>query len=201
MGRPLREEVLNARLAEILSGQKIVSVTDNHRLPDVVVTDSSGVKFLLEGKVVSARNAVESLEKSCRERIKEGVESFAVAVLYPSGIGDASQDPDSILSSVRLRAKIFTPTSESDWFDTNVDGLAEALQRYRIFPKEFEQVRLREEFARAFLRAVHYSDFEISMLGDLSQVNSEQVNSLLNAKLEEMKVIENIRENPHRKKN
>lgn len=46
-----------------------------------------------------------------------------------------------------------------------------------------ERRRVRGEFARAFLRAAHYSDYEISLLGDLSQVSPEQVKTLLNAKL------------------
>jgi hypothetical protein len=55
---------------------------------------------------------------------------------------------------------------------------------------------MRGEFTRAFLKAVHYSAYEISMLGDLSRVSSEQVKALLNAKLEEMKAIEDVIKNP-----
>lgn len=52
------------------------------------------------------------------------------------------------------------------------------------------------ESARAFLKAVYYSDYEIGMLGDLSRVSREQVKALLNAKLQEMKVIEDVITNP-----
>ena len=56
--------------------------------------------------------------------------------------------------------------------------------------------RLRGELVHAFLSAAHYSDFQIGMLGDLSRVKSEQVEALLNAKLEEMKAVENVIKNP-----
>jgi len=62
--------------------------------------------------------------------------------------------------------------------------------------RDSERVEVRGEFARAFLKAVHYSDYEISMLGDLSRVSSEQVKALLNAKVEEMKAIEDAIKNP-----
>lgn len=51
---------------------------------------------------------------------------------------------------------------------------------------------MRGEFARVFLEAARYSDYEITMLGDLSRVSFEQVKALLTAKLEEAKVIERI---------
>jgi hypothetical protein len=50
----------------------------------------------------------------------------------------------------------------------------------------------RGELARVFLEAAHYSDYQISMLGDLSRLSFEQVKSLLTAKLEEAKAIEKI---------
>ena len=62
--------------------------------------------------------------------------------------------------------------------------------------EDAERRELRAEFVRAFLSAAHYSDFEIGMLGDLSRVKSEQVEALLNAKLEEMKAIEDVVRNP-----
>ena len=62
--------------------------------------------------------------------------------------------------------------------------------------RDSERVELRGDFVRAFLEAVHYSDYEISMLGDLSRVSSEQVKALLNAKVEEMRAIEDVIKNP-----
>ena len=62
--------------------------------------------------------------------------------------------------------------------------------------RDSERNQVRGEFARAFLRAVHYSDYEIGLLGDLSQVSSAQVKALLNAKLEEIKAIEDTVKNP-----
>jgi hypothetical protein len=59
--------------------------------------------------------------------------------------------------------------------------------------RDSEQRRqVRGELARVFLEAARYSDYEISILGDLSRVSFEQVKALLTAKLEEAKVIERI---------
>jgi hypothetical protein len=57
-----------------------------------------------------------------------------------------------------------------------------------------ESVRQQEraELARVFLEAVHYSDGEIRMLGDLSLISFDQVKALLTVKLEEAKIIERI---------
>jgi hypothetical protein len=44
--------------------------------------------------------------------------------------------------------------------------------------------------------AARYDDYEIGMLGDLSRVSSEQVKVLLTAKLEEIKAIEDVVQNP-----
>ena len=62
--------------------------------------------------------------------------------------------------------------------------------------EDAERRELRAAFVRAFLSAAHYSDFQIGLLGDLSRVKGDQVEALLNAKLEEMKAIENVIKNP-----
>jgi hypothetical protein len=51
---------------------------------------------------------------------------------------------------------------------------------------------VRGEFARLFLKAVHYDDDEISMLGDLSRVSAAQVKELLIAKREQIKKLEDV---------
>jgi hypothetical protein len=61
---------------------------------------------------------------------------------------------------------------------------------------DFEWRQGRGEFARAFLKAANYSDFEIGLLGDLSLVSAAQVKELLTSKLEEMKAIEDVVRNP-----
>jgi hypothetical protein len=59
-----------------------------------------------------------------------------------------------------------------------------------------ERNKVRGEFAMAFLKAVNYSDDEIALLGDLSRIGADQVKALLNAKLEQIKLIEDIVRNP-----
>jgi len=59
--------------------------------------------------------------------------------------------------------------------------------------RDSEQRRhVRGELARVFLEAARYSDYEISLLGDLSRVSFEQVRVLLTAKLEEAKAIHRV---------
>ena len=59
-----------------------------------------------------------------------------------------------------------------------------------------ERDRVRGEFARLFLKAVHYDDDEVAMLGDLSRVSAAQIKGLLEAKRDEIKKIEDIVRNP-----
>ena len=59
-----------------------------------------------------------------------------------------------------------------------------------------ERDRVRGEFARVFLKAVHYDDDEIAMLGDLSRVSAAQIKGLLEVKRDAIKKIEDIVRNP-----
>ncbi|MGA2459897.1 MAG: hypothetical protein ABSF82_00520 [Candidatus Bathyarchaeia archaeon] len=58
--------------------------------------------------------------------------------------------------------------------------------------RDSERAQARGEFAEAFLRAVHYPDYEIALLGDLSLVSPAHVKALLTAKLEEIKTFEEV---------
>jgi len=58
--------------------------------------------------------------------------------------------------------------------------------------RESRRNQERGELARVFLEAACYSDFQIRMLGDLSRLSYEQVETLLTAKLDEAKLIERI---------
>jgi hypothetical protein len=60
----LREEVLNVKLAELLSRTGLISVPESivhegtgKRLPDVTVADYWGVKVVIEGKIARAKTA------------------------------------------------------------------------------------------------------------------------------------------------
>lgn len=55
-----------------------------------------------------------------------------------------------------------------------------------------ERDRVRGEAARVFLKAVHYDDDEITLLGDLSRVSAAQVKELLEAKREQIKKLEDV---------
>lgn len=59
-----------------------------------------------------------------------------------------------------------------------------------------ERDRVREEAARVFLKAVHYDDDEIALLGDLSRLSAAHVKELLIAKRDQIKKIEDIVRNP-----
>ena len=55
-----------------------------------------------------------------------------------------------------------------------------------------ERDRVRGEAAKVFLKAVHYDDDEIAMLGDLSLLTAEQVKELLIAKRDQIKKLEDV---------
>jgi hypothetical protein len=55
-----------------------------------------------------------------------------------------------------------------------------------------ERDRLRGEAAMVFLKAVHYDDDEIAMLGDLSLLSVAQVKELLVAKRDQIKKLEDV---------
>ena len=59
-----------------------------------------------------------------------------------------------------------------------------------------ERRRLRGEAVHAFLAAARYDEFEIRLLGDLSRVSPERVEGMLDAKLQEMKLIEDALKHP-----
>lgn len=52
--------------------------------------------------------------------------------------------------------------------------------------------RVRGEAARVFLKAVHYDEDEIAMLGDLSRLSSAKVKELLIAKRDQIKKLEDV---------
>lgn len=62
--------------------------------------------------------------------------------------------------------------------------------------RDFERRKTRGEFAHAFLRAAHYDDDEIALLGDLSKVSAAQVKKLLTAKRDQTKQIEDVVKHP-----
>jgi hypothetical protein len=56
----------------------------------------------------------------------------------------------------------------------------------------FERDRVRGEAAKVFLKAVHYDDDEIAMLGDLSRLSAVQIKELLIAKRDQIKKLEDV---------
>jgi hypothetical protein len=138
VSRPFREEVLNVKLAELLSKQNIISVPETiisgpegKRLPDVIIADYWGVRVVLEGKVGELPSVRDALEKKCRERIEEAIGSISIGVVYPPAIRATPwPELERALASAQLKVKIFTATSrEEDWSDSDVNGLSEILRR------------------------------------------------------------------------
>jgi hypothetical protein len=137
LSRPFREEVLNVKLAELLSRQKIISVPETiiaasqgRRLPDVIIADYWGVRVVLEGKVSDTPHAQELLDKMCKERVEEAIGSIAIAVIYPSEVRSASwQNLEVALSAAHFRIKVYTATTEGDWSDSTFGDLSDILRR------------------------------------------------------------------------
>ncbi|HKM77058.1 MAG TPA: hypothetical protein VJZ32_11645 [Candidatus Bathyarchaeia archaeon] len=137
MSQPYREEVLNVKLAELLSKQNILSVPESivvaaqHRnLPDITIADYWGVRVVLEGKLADASNAKNVLEIQCRERIERGIAPISIGVIYPAEVRNVEwASLDRELASAQLKIKVFTATHEDDWVDSDLNSLSEILRR------------------------------------------------------------------------
>jgi hypothetical protein len=132
-----REEVLNVKLAELLSRRQIVSIPETlvttpegRRLPDVIIGEYWGVRVVIEGKVGEHSGIQENLEGICRRRIEEGIGAISIGVIYPPEIRTTKwRDLDETLANARLRIRVFTATRDSEWAESDLDGLSEILRR------------------------------------------------------------------------
>jgi hypothetical protein len=133
----LREEVLNVKLAELLSRSGLLSVPESilveeagRRLPDVLIGDYWGVRVVLEGKVDDRANVKAALEADCIRRIEEGIASIVIGILYPSKLRNSDwANLEQVLLTTTLRIKVFSEAGRGDWADSNLDGLSAVLRR------------------------------------------------------------------------
>ena len=133
----LREEVLNVKLAELLSRGGMLSVPESilthetgRRLPDVTIGDYWGVRVVLEGRIEERPNVRDALERDCMKRLEEGIASIVIGILYPPELRNADWATlEQILQNVRLRIKVFIEAGGDDWVESNLDGLSAVLRR------------------------------------------------------------------------
>jgi len=141
-----REEVLNVFLAILLSDRNILSVPESirnvpakgRRLPDITIAEYLGIRVIIEGRILESSNTEKTLVHDAFNRIKEGLSPVCIAVLYPASLRNVSwNEIKTQLAHSNLRVKVITSTSEEEWYDTDVDGLAAILRRaYELLTKE-----------------------------------------------------------------
>lgn len=133
----LREEVLNVKLAELLSRSGILSVPESiirmgnkRRLPDVLIANYWGVRVILEGRTNDKANIKATLESDCLKRIEEGLASLVIGVLYPVELKTTAWEAleQAFLSTI-FSIKVFSEVEQGDWATSNLEGLAALLRR------------------------------------------------------------------------
>lgn len=133
----LREEVLNVKLAELLSRTGLLSVPESiikegigKRLPDVVIGDYWGVRVVLEGKIADKANVRDVLEKDCLRRIEEGIAALAIGIVYPTELRHSDWTAlEQKMRKVTFQVRIFTEAGGGEWVDSNLEGLSAILRR------------------------------------------------------------------------
>lgn len=133
----LREEVLNVKLAELLSRTGLLSVPESiikegtgKRLPDVTIGDYWGVRVVLEGKIADKANVRDALEKDCLRRIEEGIAALAVGIVYPTELRHSDWAAlEEKMRKITFQVKIFTEAGGGEWVDSTLEGLSAILRR------------------------------------------------------------------------
>ena len=133
----LREEVLNVKLAELLSRSGLLSVPESivsqragRRLPDIAIGDYWGVRVVLEGRIADRANVEQTLEKDCLKRIEEGIAPIAIGVVYPSKLRHSAWATlEQTLRAATFRIKIFSEAEIGQWLNSDLEGLSEVLRR------------------------------------------------------------------------
>lgn len=132
-----REEVLNVKLAELLSRNGILSVPETilnegkgRRLPDVIMGEYWGVRVVIEGKVNDSSKIELVLQKKCRERLEEGIGSIAIGVIYPNELRYADWTSfDQTMRNSTLKVRVFTESSIGHWMNSDLHGLSAIIRR------------------------------------------------------------------------
>ena len=133
----LREEVLNVKLAELLSRSGLLSVPESivlaaagRRLPDIVIGNYWGVRVVLEGKIADRAKVEGALEKDCLKRIEEGIAAIAIAIIYPPELRHSVWATlEQTLQTVTFRIKVFSEAGRGEWVETDLEGLSAVLRR------------------------------------------------------------------------
>ncbi len=133
----VREEVLNVKLAELLSKRGIVSVPETilklgvkKRLPDIVITDYHGLRVVLEGKIYTKSSFRNQLEIQCSQRLEERVAIMVIGVIYPDSLRYSTGSTiEKELSKCKLELKVFSEVGTTPWITSDVEGLSEILRR------------------------------------------------------------------------
>jgi len=133
----LREEVLNIKLAELLSRSGLISVPESilsevagRRLPDIAIGDYWGVRVVLEGRIADRANVQDTLERDCLKRIEEGIAAIAIGIIYPPNLRYSDWATlEQTLRTTTLRIKVFSEAGRGEWTDSDIEGLSAILRR------------------------------------------------------------------------
>lgn len=132
-----REEVLNVRLADLLSKrgslaipETIEATSHGRRLPDVVIGNLHGLRIIIEGKVGGTQHAQDQVELDASGRVEQGLASICIAVLYPPELREVpSTGLESEMARARLRFRVYSEDSSGEWNEGTIDNVGEVLRR------------------------------------------------------------------------
>jgi len=146
MGSPrVREEIVNAVLAELLSGKvgewfsatlgEAILVTPRRKYPDIYFVEYYGIKIIFEAKV-GFSNLKEAKEK-CKKRVEEGIADICFAVAYDENVTYVStiEDVRGKLSITPLKVAVIS-IANIDGIDLNevkLDEIVSVLEKHRIY--------------------------------------------------------------------
>jgi hypothetical protein len=136
----VREEVLNVRLAELLTKRGLLSIPETiikgvlnqgRNLPDITLADLWGVRIVIEGRTLTTAATKRSLFADAKKRVEQGISPICLAVLYPENLRevDAETNIASALERSTLTVRVISEGGDGEWTDSTVDGLVEILHR------------------------------------------------------------------------
>lgn len=133
----VREEVLNVKLAELLSKRGIVSVPETilklgvkKHFPDIMITEYQGLRVVLEGKIYTKSSFRNQLETQCNPRLEERIAMMVIGVIYPDSLRYSTWSTiEKELSKCKLELKFFSEVGTTPWITSDVEGLSEILRR------------------------------------------------------------------------